>query len=356
MPNQKNYSFLLAMAALAVSVGVAGYALLLANSLQGKNRALEAALLAYTSGNFGEVGNETTELEKATAEISGKLAESEAQNRILVRREIDLRQTAQAADQSALAQGNQADFARKAGLPIERKLEVAPGVNISFMLIPPGTFTMGSPGDEHLHAKDEVVHQVTISKGFYLARTETTQAQWQAVMGSNPSYFKTDILGKNTENLPVDSVSWLDANDFCKVAGKPSGKLLRLPTEAEWEYACRAGTTTPSHWGPVGRNEQGVFMIENLDVASFKANGFGLCDMHGNNWEWCSDWYGPLGTADQVDPAGPVSGLYRCLRGGRWEDTLEVRRSAFRHKLPITVRWTFHGVRLAMPLDERQPD
>ena len=238
MPNQKNYSFLLAMAALAVSVGVAGYALLLANSLQGKNRALEAALLAYTSGNFGEVGNETTELEKATAEISGKLAESEAQNRILVRREIDLRQTAQAADQSALAQGNQADFARKAGLPIERKLEVAPGVNISFMLIPPGTFTMGSPGDEHLHAKDEVVHQVTISKGFYLARTETTQAQWQAVMGSNPSYFKTDILGKNTENLPVDSVSWLDANDFCKVAGKPSGKLLRLPTEAEWEYSC----------------------------------------------------------------------------------------------------------------------
>jgi formylglycine-generating enzyme required for sulfatase activity len=195
------------------------------------------------------------------------------------------------------------------------------GTGIEMVLIPSGTFTMGcSPSNNYACQSDEnPTHQVTLTKAFYLSRTEVTQAQWVATMGSNPSGFTGNT------SRPVEGVSWNDIQPFNAVSG------LRLPTEAEWEYAYRAGTTTAFHGMPGylnGTNDDSkvgtiAWCSSNSGgqthaVAGKAPNGFGLYDMHGNVWEWCQDCYGPYVSGAQTNPAGPVSGK-RVVRGGGFD-------------------------------------
>ena len=165
-----------------------------------------------------------------------------------------------------------------------------------------------------------------------------TQEQWQAVMGNNPSHFKGE------KNLPVEQVSWDDCQEFIKKLREKDKKPYRLPTEAEWEYACRAGTTTPFHFGETistdqanyngevvyGNGKKGVYRKKTTPVGSFPANAWGFHDMHGNVWQWCQDWYGDYPQKDVVDPQGPEIGEYRVLRGGSWSSPPQLCRSAFR--------------------------
>ena len=196
---------------------------------------------------------------------------------------------------------------------------------IEMLLIPGGTFTMGcSPSNSYgCYSSESPNHQVTLSKAIYLGKTEVTQAQWQAKMGSNPSYYSGNA------NNPVEQVSWNDIAGFNTATG------LRLPSEAEWEYACRGGTTTAFHsmpGYPNGTNDDSL--LGNIawygssnrshgtkPVAGKAANAFGMYDMSGNVWEWCNDWYGSsyYSTSPSTDPAGPSSGSYRVMRGGYWD-------------------------------------
>ena len=180
---------------------------------------------------------------------------------------------------------------------------------IEMLLVPPGTFMMGaSPGDTQAGDGEKPAHEVTITNAFYLGRTAVTQAQWFKVMDANPSEFLGD-------SLPVDSVSWNDCQQFCAKTG------MKLPTEAQWEYACRAGTKGARygdldliawHYG----NAEG----ETHAVGKLQPNALGFFDMLGNVWEWCEDWDGPYSSGSVTNPTGPATGSYRLLRGGDWND------------------------------------
>lgn len=188
--------------------------------------------------------------------------------------------------------------------------------SLTFCFIPSGTFTMGSPASEQGRSKSENQVEVTMSQPFWLAKTEVTQAQWVAVMGSNPSFFKGD-------NLPVESVSWEDAQAFIaklnnqKIA--PQGWKFALPTEAQWEYACRTGKKGLYFGGSLDEVAWYVTKItgemSTHEVGQKKPNAWGLYDMHGNVWEWCADWFIPS-LKGGVDPVGPSSGVNRVCRGG----------------------------------------
>ncbi|GDY04441.1 hypothetical protein LBMAG50_05820 [Phycisphaerae bacterium] len=220
---------------------------------------------------------------------------------------------------------------------------------IEMLLIPGGTFNMGCSASTSYGCNgDETNHQVTLSKAFYLGKTEVTQAQWQAKMGSNPSYF-----GGNANN-PVEQVSWNDITGFNTATG------LRLPSEAEWEYACRGGTTTAFHsmpGYPNGTNDDSL--LGNIAwynsnsgstthaVAGKAANAFGMYDMSGNVWEWCNDWYGSYAAGNATDPAGPSSGSYRVLRGGRWDVGSGDCRSSDRYGSGPDARYSVIGFRVA---------
>jgi formylglycine-generating enzyme required for sulfatase activity len=222
--------------------------------------------------------------------------------------------------------------------------------------IPAGTFLMGSPSGEPERFGDETQHEVTLTQGFWLADTACTQELWEAVMGSNPSRFK------GADN-PVEQVSWQDCQEFLRRAnaGHP-GLGLRLPTEAEWEYACRAGTTTPFSFGSSITTDlanydgnydseynsaKGVYRETTVPVKEFTPNALGLYQMHGNVWEWCADWYGDYPTDSATDPAGPDTGEVRVLRGGSWIDCAGALRSAFRFVWPPVDRDVFCGFRLS---------
>jgi formylglycine-generating enzyme required for sulfatase activity/tRNA A-37 threonylcarbamoyl transferase component Bud32 len=232
------------------------------------------------------------------------------------------------------------------------------GVNMDFAWIPAGEFLMGSPTSETDRSDTEAQHRVTLSKGFWMGRTEVTQSQWERVMGSNPSNFKG-------ANLPVEMVSWNDCQDFIR---QLNGKVemgnwkASLPTEAQWEYACRAGTTTPFHYGssldasmanfdgnyPYGGGAKGEYRQKTTEVGSFRPNAWGLYDMHGNVWEWCQDWYGNYGSEVVRDPTGPDSGSRRVLRGGSWFYISGYCRSAFRFRYVPGFRGNGYGLRLVL--------
>ena len=198
-------------------------------------------------------------------------------------------------------------------------------IKMKFTLLPPGSFMMGSPNSERGRGDDEHHRKVTFAKGLYVGVTTVTQAQWQAVMGENPSHFKE-------KSLPVESVSWDDCQAFIKKLAAKDKKRYRLPTEAEWEYACRAGTTTPFHVGATlasdqanynarftfGKGQTGEARDRTMPAGSFPANAWGLHDMHGNVWQWCNDWHGGYSGKDLADPQGPKSGKTRVTRGGSW--------------------------------------
>jgi len=232
---------------------------------------------------------------------------------------------------------------------------------VDFVWIPEGEFWMGSPDNEKDRGSDEGPrHRVRLTKGFWLGRTVVTQGQWQAVMGSNPSYFK------NGNNYPVEQVSWDDCQEYIRTLNsKAGGNAYRLPTEAEWEYACRAITTTAYHFSdrldssqanfdgnfPYGGAAKGVYRQKTAPVMSCRPNAWGLYDMHGNVWEWCQDWYGEnyFNTAkDGVNnPKGPDNGNGRLLRGGSWLDGGGCCRSAFRDGYRPADRSYTLGLRLA---------
>ena len=232
-------------------------------------------------------------------------------------------------------------------------------VKLDMVWIKPGTFTMGSPEDELGRDDDEVQHQVTLTKGYWLGKYEVTQRQWRTVMESNPSKFVGD-------DLPVEQVSWEDAMEFCRKLTErernaerlPSGYEYTLPTEAQWEYACRAGTTSSLNNGKnvssAEVREKGV--CDNLDEVGWywmnggmknwnggddpaicthpggqkKPNNWGLYDMHGNVCEWCLDWVGDYQTSSVTDPKGSNTSKFRVLRGGGWSSFPRYCRSANR--------------------------
>jgi hypothetical protein len=213
-------------------------------------------------------------------------------------------------------------------------LDLGNGVTMDLVEIPAGTFIMGSPigeGDDD----EDPEHSVTISKKFYMGKYEVTQDQWVALMGSNPSEYK--ISG----NHPVEEVSWNDSQNFCNVLAAWIGRVARLPTEAEWEYACRAGSTTRYYFGddfgiPPMLGDYAWYASntgwETEEVGQLLPNDFGLYDMHGNVWEWCLDWHDDdyYSVSSVTDPLGPDTGSYKVMRSGGWLSFAPVCRSANR--------------------------
>jgi formylglycine-generating enzyme required for sulfatase activity len=220
------------------------------------------------------------------------------------------------------------------------------GTGIEMLLIPPGTFQMGDT--------KKSLHQVKLTKAFYLGRYQVTQAQWQGKMGNNPSYFKDRV---DSASRPVEEVSWNDIAGFNTATG------LRLPTEAEWEYACRAGTTTQFHsmpGYPNGTNDDSL--LGNIawcgsnnspsgtkPVGGKAANAFGMYDMSGNVEEWCNDWYCDYIDIDfgRIQPTGPTTGDYRVLRGGYWSNGSNQCRSSYRGIIDPGSRHIGVGFRVA---------
>jgi formylglycine-generating enzyme required for sulfatase activity len=264
---------------------------------------------------------------------------------------------------AAAARSAQTAWARQLG---KTNPEETNSIGMKLVLIPPGEFQMGS----HDGGVDETpVHRVRITRPFYLSVYEVTQTEYQRVMSSNPSWFsstgggKDDVLGLDTSRYPVEEVSWKDAEEFCRHLSQRDGVMYRLPTEAEWEYACRAGTTTAFHFGnvlngqeanvdgnyPYGTSSKGPHLKRTTSVGSYSANNFGLFDMHGNVWEWCADWYDEsyYGNSPVEDPAGAASGSHRVLRGGSWLSYARRCRSAFRDVNTPDNRYDYLGFRVA---------
>jgi len=202
----------------------------------------------------------------------------------------------------------------------ELTLDLGGGVTMKMVLIPAGKFMMGSPDSEQGRYEDEgPQHEVVITKPFYMGVTEVTQAQYEAVMGKNPSYYR------GAAN-PVDTVSWNDAVEFCKKLSEKTRQTVRLPTEAEWEYACRAGTQTAFSFGddPSTLGDYAWWAMNSGEtphpVGQKKPNAWGLYDTHGNVWEWCADWWGAYPKGPITDPSGPATASRgsRVARGGSW--------------------------------------
>jgi formylglycine-generating enzyme required for sulfatase activity len=209
------------------------------------------------------------------------------------------------------------------------------GIKMELVLIRPGTFRMG---DANGDAEEKPVHKVAIEKPFYLGKFEVTQEQWKAVMGFNRSHFQG-------AKLPVERISWEDCRAFVKKLNEKfpkSSVTFRLPTEAEWEYACRAGTSTRYGFGDDATKLGEYAWFENNaggkthPVGQKKPNAWGLYDMCGNVWEWCGDWYEDqyYAQSPENNPTGPAEGSHRILRGGSWSDGPSSCRSAYRYGLP----------------------
>jgi formylglycine-generating enzyme required for sulfatase activity len=229
---------------------------------------------------------------------------------------------------------------------------------MEFVCIQAGEFTMGSPkGEVERENVEGPQHKVRITKPFFMAATELTQKQYVAVIGQSPA----SVLG---DKLPVDQVTWEDATAFCAALSKRDGVKYRLPTEAEWEYACRAGTTTAFYTGAAISSDhanfrgtetyaggpKGVFRNKPLPVGSFPTNPWGLFDMHGNVWEFCSDWarFNIYEYSEKEDPTGPPGGFYRIQRGGSWLTSPGGIRSAYRYWVDVKGPFRSTGFRLVV--------
>ena len=232
-------------------------------------------------------------------------------------------------------------------------------LGMKFVWIPPGNFMMGSPKDESERQANETQHKVTLTKGFYLGVYTVTQEQWKEVMGNNPSNYKGE------KNLPVEMISWHDCQEFINKLWGKDKKLYRLPTEAEWEFACRAGTKTPFFFGETistdqanydgnftyGDGKKGKYREKTTPVGTFPANAWGLHDMHGNVFQWCQDRSGDYPQEDVSDPQGPEKGQGRVLRGGSGHYGPEYCRSAHRLWYAPGIRYVHFGCRLCFCLD-----
>ncbi len=260
---------------------------------------------------------------------------------------------------------------QEAGKAGETKTFTVNGVSFKMVRIPAGEFIMGSPPNEPDRNNDETQHLVRISQDFWLGQTEVTQGLWKKVMGNNPSYFNS--CG---DECPLENVTWNDCQEFIrKLNGMVSVGNFRLPTEAEWEYACRAGTTGPyagdldamgwypdnsgnrhidalGIWNGLEDERRSLEKLFDNDcrthlVGGKKPNAWGLYDMHGNVFEWCQDWYGDYPSGAVTDPAGPSGGSNRVLRGGTWCHGAKFCRSAYRYSIPPGGRGGDPGLRLA---------
>ena len=239
--------------------------------------------------------------------------------------------------------------------------EYSNGLKMNFKLIPAGTFIMGSPEDEPGRDIDETQHQVTLTRSFYLQTSEVTQGQWQAVMGDNPSFFI-----ECGADCPVERVSWYEVQEFIARLNSWTGQSYRLPTEAEFEYAARAGSTKAFGNGEIKEvacdndpvlNDMGWYCYNGEDkshpVAGKQANGWGLYDMHGNLWEWCADSRtdGDYPEAASIDPLSPNPGEDRVIRGGSWSNDAWFARSANRDWTRPEYRNDYVGFRLVLDLE-----
>lgn len=231
------------------------------------------------------------------------------------------------------------------------------GVSQRCRWIPPGLFLMGSPPDERSRSDDEIQHEVTLSCGYWLAETACQQALWQAVMGENSSRFQDGPA------YPVEQMSWRTVQIFLdRLNALVPGLDAGLPSEAQWEYACRAGTRTPFSFGrnitpeqvnydgnyPYAEAEKGLYRKKTVAVGSLPSNPWGLYEMHGNVWECCADWYGPYPDCPEIDPAGPPDGSRRVLRGGSWGSDAQYCRSAYRRSIAPVEALHNVGFRLAL--------
>jgi formylglycine-generating enzyme required for sulfatase activity len=258
-------------------------------------------------------------------------------------------------------------------------LDLGNKVTLKLALVPAGKFMMGSSESEQKDAVkfaaaaganedyaknwfrvESPQHEVTISKPFYMGIYDVTQEHYEQVMGRNPANFK------GPQN-PVEMVSWDDAVEFCKKVSASTGRTVRLPTEAEWEYGCRAGTKSPFGTGETistaqanfdgnytyGNGAKGEYRQKTTAAGSFKANAFGLYDMHGNVWQWCADWYEEnyYGNSPKVDPAGPADGRVRALRGGCWNSRPWHCRAALRSGGSPGSKDAYGGFRVAVSVD-----
>ncbi|MCB1937317.1 MAG: formylglycine-generating enzyme family protein [Nitrosomonas sp.] len=232
------------------------------------------------------------------------------------------------------------------------------GVKQVFRWCEPGMFLMGSPEDEPERFIDEKLHEVTLTKGFWIADTPVIQALWHAVMGNNPSQFKG-------EEYPVENVSWNNVQEFITTMNSMKAELkLCLPTEAQWEYACRANTTTPFSWGnqidsllvnfdgnyPYKNGRKSEYRERTIEVKALPCNDWGIYQMHGNVLEWCLDWYGQYDAYSVIDPIGPNTGGNHILRGGSWFGPGKDCRSASRDRDGSRVNFYNIGFRLARSL------
>jgi len=234
------------------------------------------------------------------------------------------------------AQEAQQALAKTLGLAVETQVDLSKGINLAMILIPQGKFIMGSPLSEPGHKSDEAQHQVVLFRPYFIGKNEVTQEQWEAVMGDNPSQIKG-------AKLPVTNISWNDCQNYISKLNAKTESNYRLPTEAEWEFACRSGAKSAYSIGDKITKDGANY--ENVkggvkSVGSYKPNSFGLYDMHGNVWEFCSDWYGAYSAGKSIDPMGVKNGHDHVLRGGSFfVDGLLLRSSTRDYVSP-----DFHNV------------
>ena len=311
---------------------------------QGAEKLMTAAMKAFSARRFTKA--EQTWLKAEQQYAKARRLHAEAQTRPV--------------PAWARVSESQINAAAAAGVAPAMGVDLGRGVRIKLVYIPPGAFLMGSPPRERHRSEDEgPEHRVTFTRGIYMGIHEVTQAQWQAVMDTNPACFKGG-------RRPVEMVSWDDCQAFIRKLNSRGSGNFRLPAEAEWEYACRAGTSTPFHFGATittnqanydgnyayARGPKGVHRKQTTVVGSFPYNAWGLYDMHGNVWEWCADWYDShwYRRSPATDPGGPAAGSARLLRGGSWYSQPRECRSANRNGLGAEYRSWFCGFRVVRSL------